>query len=288
MAVNNNLDAADTNVRRQFRSYGRRRNSRMIRKTDSLGSYFLILFGGVSMDIGNIGSVASAYQYVNQIRNRQVSSTGFASSLQEATSAEGGVETYKKRLENRFSVSIMVTNVEKNQNSIDIFAGKTGGTGNVVIAPNILEQMTNDPEKAAYYERKISDYYNFGIANSQMAAAAIGHRVTSDGLIIHEDGTVTHYTSIEEDPKEVAKFEAEQKAKREKKAKQARENMERSQEAAEERRRIQEESYSRRSIESILNEQILNSGSFAFGNTPEQVLTAYRMGITASSVMTDM
>lgn len=240
------------------------------------------------MDIGNIGSVASAYQYVNQIRNRQVSSTGFASSLQEATSTDDKVETYKKGLEDKYGVPIMVTSVGKDQNSRDRFAGGTVGMGNVAIAPNILEQMANDPEKAAYYEKKISDYYNGGIAQSRMAAAAIGHKVTSDGLVIHEDGTVTHYTRIEEDPKEVAKFEAEQKAKREKKAKQARENMERSQEAAEERRRIQEEIYRRRSIESVLNEQILNSGSFAFGNTPEQVLTAYRMGITTPSVMTDM
>ena len=37
-----------------------------------------------------------------------------------------------------------------------------------------------------------------------------------------------------------------------------------------------------------MNEQILNSGSFAFGNTPEQVLTVYEMGISTSFVMTDM
>lgn len=240
------------------------------------------------MDIGNIGSVASAYQYANQIRNRQVPSTGFASSLNAASSLDDKVDAYKNSLQNKFGRPIAVASVRKDQNSMDRFAGGTVGSGNVAIAPNILEQMANDPEKAAYYEKKILDYYNGGIAQSKISAAAIGHRVTSDGLVIHEDGTVTHYTSIEEDPKEVAKFEAEQKTKREKKAKQARENMERRQEAAEERRRIQEESYRRRSIESVLHEQILNNGSFAFGNIPEQVLTAYEMGISTSSVMTDM
>ncbi len=162
--------------------------------------FFNTFFGGVCMDIGNIGSVASAYSYANQIRNRQVSSTGFANSLNAATSSDDKVDAYKNSLQNKFGCPITVASVGKDQNSMDRFAGGTVGSGNVAIAPNILEQMANDPEKAAYYEKKISDYYNSGIAQSKMAAAAIGHRVTSDGLVIHEDGTVTHYTSIEEDP----------------------------------------------------------------------------------------
>ena len=239
------------------------------------------------MDIGKIGSVASVYQYVNQTRNRQVSSTGFASSLQEATSADDKVETYKKGLEDKYGVPIMVTSVGKDQNSMDRFAGGTVGMGNVAIAPNILEQMANDPEKAAYYEKKIQQYFD-SIPSTKAFMASIGHNITSDGIVIHEDGTVTQYLSGEESPEKKAKLEADHKAKREKEAKERRESIERSQKAADERRRIQEESYRRRSIESVLNEQILNSGSFTFGNTPEQVLTAYRMGITAPSVMTDM
>ena len=230
------------------------------------------------MDIGNIGSVASAYQYANQIRNRQVSSTGFASSLQEATSADDKVGTYKKGLEEKYGVPIMVTSVGKDQNSMDRFAGGTSGSGNVAIAPNILEQMANDPEKAAYYEKKISDYFNYGVPKTDAFMAMIGHRKTSEGLVIHEDGTVTHYLSGEESPEKIAKFEAEQKAKREKKAKQRQESIERSQEAADERRRIQEESYHRKSIEAILHEQMLGAGTLAFGDTPESVLAVYGAG----------
>lgn len=29
----------------------------------------------------------------------------------------------------------------------------------VIIAPNILEQMAGDPEKASYYEKKIDDFF---------------------------------------------------------------------------------------------------------------------------------
>lgn len=230
------------------------------------------------MDISSLGGVASTYSYANQIRNKSVSSSVFASSMNKAISSDNVVEAYKNSLQSKYGCPITVASVGKDQNSMDRFAGGTAGSGNVAIAPNILEQMTNDPEKAAYYEKKISDYYNYGIANSQMAAAAIGHRVISDGLIIHEDGTVTHYTSIEEDPKEVAKFEAEQKAKREKKAKERQESIERSQEAADERRRIQEESYHRKSIEAILHEQMLGAGTLAFGDTPESVLAVYGAG----------
>ena len=166
---------------------------------------------------------------------------------------------------------------------MDRFAGGTAGSGNVAIAPNILEQMANDPEKAAYYEKKISDYFNYGVPKTDAFMAMIGHRKTSEGLVIHEDGTVTHYLSGEESPEKIAKFEAEQKAKREKKAKERQESIARSQEAADERRRIQEEIYHKRSIEAVLNEQMLGSGTFAFGDTPESVLTAYGAGVSISN-----
>lgn len=227
------------------------------------------------MDIGSLGGVANAYSYANQIRNRQVASSGFANSLKEATSTDSRVEAYKNSLQSKFGCPITVASVGKDQNSMDRFAGGTSGSANVAIAPNILEQMANDPEKADYYEKKISDYFNYGVPKTDAFMAMIGHRKTSEGLVIHEDGTVTHYLSGEESPEKVAKFEAEQKAKREKKAKQAREAQERAQEVAEERRRIQEESYHRKSIEAILQEQMLGAGTLAFGDTPESVLAAY-------------
>ena len=232
------------------------------------------------MDISSLGGVASAYSYANQIRNKSVSSSDFANSLNKVTSSDNVVEAYKNSLQSKFGCPITVASVGKDQNSMDRFAAGTVGSGNVAIAPNILEQMANDPEKAAYYEKKISDYFNYGVPKTDAFMAMIGHRKTSEGLVIHEDGTVTHYLSGEESPEKIAKFEAEQKAKREKKAKQARENMERSQKAADEQRRIQEENYRQRSIESILHEQMLNNNKFAFGDTPESMLAAYGVGLS--------
>ena len=232
------------------------------------------------MDISSLGGVASAYSYANQIRDKSVSSSDFANTLNKATSSDNVVEAYKNDLQSKFGCPITVASVGKDQNSMDRFAGGTAGSGNVAVAPNILEQMANDPEKAAYYEKKISDYFNYGVPKTDAFMAMIGHRKTSEGLVIHEDGTVTHYLSGEESPEKIAKFEAEQKAKREKKAKERQESIARSQEAADERRRIQEEIYHKRSIEAVLNEQMLGSGTFAFGDTPESVLTAYGAGVS--------
>ena len=235
------------------------------------------------MDISSLSGVASAYSYANQIRNKSVSSSDFANLLNKETSSDNVVEAYKNSLQSKFGCPITVASVGKDQNSMDRFAGGTVGSGNVAIAPNILEQMANDPEKAAYYEKKISDYFNYGVPKTDAFMAMIGHRKTSEGLVIHEDGTVTHYLSGEESPEKIAKFEAEQKAKREKKAKERQESIARSQEAADERRRIQEEIYHKRSIEAVLNEQMLGSGTFAFGDTPESVLTAYGAGVSISN-----
>ena len=234
------------------------------------------------MDISSLGGVASAYSYANQIRNKSVSSSDFASSLNKATSSDNVVEAYKNSLQSKFGCPITVTSVGKDQNSMDRFAGGTVGSGNVAIAPNILEQMANDPEKAAYYEKKIQEHFD-SLPATEAFLGAHNLRMTTSGVTIHEDGTVTYYCSCEETPEYKAKVEADHKAKREKEAKERQESIERSQEAADERRRIQEEIYHRRSIEAVLNEQMLGSGIFAFGDTPESVLTAYGAGVSISN-----
>lgn len=226
------------------------------------------------MDIGSLGGVANAYSYANQIKNKQVSSSGFANSLKAATSSDDKVDAYKNSLQMKFGCPITVANIGKDQNSMDRFAGGTSGSGNVAIAPNILEQMANDPEKAAYYEGKIQEHFD-SLPATEAFLGAHNLRMTTSGVAIHEDGSVTYYCGCEETPEYKAKVEADHKAKREKEAKDRQESIERSQEATDERRRIQEESYHRKSIEAILQEQMLGAGTLAFGNTPESVLAAY-------------
>ncbi len=231
------------------------------------------------MDISSLGGVASAYSYANQIRNKSVSSSDFASSLNNETLSDNVVEAYKNSLQSKFGCPITVASVGKDQNSMDRFAGGTAGSGNVAIAPNILEQMANNPEKAAYYEKKIQEHFD-SLPATEAFLGAHNLRMTTSGVTIHEDGTVTYYCSCEETPEYKAKVEADHKAKREKEAKERQESIERSQEAADERKRIQEEIYHKRSIEAVLNEQMLESGTFAFGDTPESMLAAYGVGLS--------
>ena len=226
------------------------------------------------MNISSLGGVASVQGYANQVRNKSVSSSDFANSLNKATSSDDVVEAYKNSLQNKIGCPITVASVGKDQNSMDRFAGGTAGSGNVAIAPNILEQMANDPEKATYYEKKIQEHFD-SLPSTEAFLGARNLRMTTSGVTIHEDGTVTYYCSCEETPEYKAKVEADHKAKREKEAKERQESIERSQEVADERRRIQEEIYHRRSIEAVLNEQMLGSGTFAFGDTPESMLAAY-------------
>ena len=226
------------------------------------------------MDISSLSGVTNTYSYVNQIMNKSVSSSDFANSLKEATSTDSRVEAYKNSLQSKFGCPITVASVGKDQNSMDRFAGGTSGSGNVAIAPNILEQMANDPEKAAYYEEKIQEHFD-SLPATEAFLGAHNLRMTTSGVTIHEDGSVTYYCGCEETPEYKAKVEADHKAKREKEAKERQESIERSQEAADERRRIQEESYHRRSIEAVLREQMLGAGILAFGDTPESVLAAY-------------
>lgn len=218
--------------------------------------------------------------------NKSVLSSDFANTLNKATSSDNVVEAYKNSLQSKFGCLITVASVGKDQNSMDRFAGETAGSGNVAIAPNILEQMANDPEKAAYYEKKIQEHFD-SLPATEAFLGAHNLKMTTSGVTIHEDGTVTYYCSCEETPEYKAEVAADHKAKREKEAKERQESIERSQKAADEQRRIQEENYRQRSIESILHEQMLNNNNFTFGNTIESMLARYETGISAP-VLIDM
>jgi len=216
------------------------------------------------MNLGNVASVMQmAYQKANQTQRNSVTGNSFTDSLQEAKGANMSTEdVYTEHLRSKYG-NVMIMAVGKDQNSMDNLGMGTAGYGNVVIAPNILEQMANDPEKAAYYEKKIQDYFKT-IPETEAFMRANGFVTTSDGIVIHEDGTVTHYLSGEESPEKKAKFEAAQKEKREKKAAERRESLERSQEVAEESRRMLEEQYRAQMMSQMRQTQFDNPINFYF------------------------
>lgn len=215
--------------------------------------------GAWKMYLGNVVDVMQmAYQKTNQTKTTLANGTSFADTLQNAEGIDTSkVDAYTEQLRSKYG-NVMIMNVGSDQNSMDNLGMGTVGTGNVVIAPNILEQMANDPEKAAYYEEKIQAHFD-SLPETEAFMAAIGHKITSCGVVVHPDGKVTYYLSGEEGPEIKAKFEAAQKAKREKKAEEQRKLMERSQEAAAERRRIAQKQYHAQWIEEMRNSQAHDS-----------------------------
>ena len=165
------------------------------------------------MSILGVNDVLGAYQYANRTQKAGASGTSFTEQLQKTGEAANTskVDTYTEYLRQKYGAGVSIQNVGKGQANIDRIGAGTAGTGNVVIAQNILEQMANDPEKAAYYEGKIQNYFN-SVPRYQAELSAMGHEIHSSGIVIHPDGTVTHYISGDLKPEVRAKIEGTFKA----------------------------------------------------------------------------
>lgn len=181
----------------------------------------------------SISSIGNSYMMECLFRSRtaqKTEDTVFATTVREAA-VSSTTENYLAQLEARFG-PISVQSVGKDQGSMDRLGASTYGTGNVVIAPNILEQMAADPEKAAYYEEKIQYHFD-SLPKLHADLALMGHEVHSCGVVIHEDGTVTYYVSGDLKPEVRARIEAQIKKEQEEKAERRRKSVELAQEAAE-------------------------------------------------------
>ena len=244
------------------------------------------------MNFSNVAGVMQmAYQYANKAQKTSVNGNSFTNSLQEASGANvSKVDAYTEYLKKKFGANVIVQDVGKDQKSIDALGASTAGYNNVVIAPNILEQMSSDSEKAIYYENKIQrGLDNFPKVQAQLSAA--GFEIYSYGVGIESDGTVYTYTCGDLKPEVRAKIEAqvksEQEEKREKKAEERRENIERSEEVATERRRIAENQYHAHLMEQMRNSQIYDSsvGFYIVGQTQPvaPAVSAYEKAISTMS-----
>ena len=224
--------------------------------------------------LGVNGALAGAYQYANKAQKTSANKASFTEQLQKT--GEAGIskaDAYTEYLKQKYGAGVSIQNVGKDQRSMDNIGAGTAGTGNVVIASNILEQMANDPEKAAYYEKKIQEHFD-SLPQTEAFMAAVGHKITSCGVVVHEDGTVTYYLSGEESPEKKAKVEAEQKAKQEKKAARHQVNLKRSQEAVEKRRQEMEIAYRKQTMEEMLASRVIETGKVTYAGTPESLRSA--------------
>jgi len=224
------------------------------------------------MSLG-LSNVVNLYykRYVNQ-QNKAVNhnnSIDFSSTLSarkaenmsmaQATEETGTskVDAYTEYLKSRYG-NVMIQDVGKDQKSMDALGASTFGHNNVVIAPNILEKMANNPKKAAYYENKIQ----MGLDNypkCQAQLSAMGHEIYSYGVVVHSDGTVYTYVCGDLKPEVRAKIEAKVKAEQEEKAKRKQHYLELSEEAAEKRRTEMKISNAKQTMEEAVKSRITDS-----------------------------
>ena len=200
----------------------------------------------MNLGLSNIGNMYYQ-QYANQ-QNKAVNqnnSINFSRTLSPKkaenmgttqVTKEAGIskaDAYQKYLEQKYG-NIKIQSVGKDRQSLDRI-GKSMNGNDIIIAPNILEQMANNPEKAAYYEGKIDDFLN-ATPRLKLQFAAKGLDYQPGGVVIHDDGSVTYIGGCADSSERVAKVNAINKAKKEKEVAQIKENMERSMKAAEKRR----------------------------------------------------
>ena len=96
--------------------------------------------------LGVNGALAGAYQYANKAQKTGARGTSFTDQLQKTGEAAdtSKVDAYTEYLRSKYG-NVRIQSIGKDQQSLDR-AGKSMSGSDVVIAPNILEQMANDPE----------------------------------------------------------------------------------------------------------------------------------------------
>lgn len=224
--------------------------------------------------LGVNGALAGAYQYANRTQKTSANKASFTEQLQKTGEAAetSKVDAYQKYLEQKYG-PIMVRSVGSDQKSMDALGTGTYGMNNIAIAPNILEEMANNPEKAAHYEKIIDDFFaSQPMVKAQMAAG--GFEIQSYGVVIHPDSTANYYVCGDVSPEKKAKIEAQMKAEDEEKAKHKQQYREQSEKAAEKRKMEMEIAYKRQTMEEMLASRVIETGRVTYAGTPESLRSA--------------
>ena len=224
--------------------------------------------------LGVNSALAGAQQYANRTQKTGTNKANFTEQLQKTGEAAetSKVDAYQKYLEQKYG-PIMVRSVGSDQKSMDALGTGTYGMNNIAIAPNILEEMANNPEKAAHYEKIIDDFFaSQPMVKAQMAAG--GFEIQSYGVVIHPDGTANYYVCGDVSPEKKAKIEAQMKAEDEEKAKHKQQYREQSEKAAEKRKMEMEIAYKRQTMEEMLVSRVIETGRVTYAGTPERLRSA--------------
>lgn len=146
---------------------------------------------------------------------RKISKNNFVGKSYDKIFDEVREEDYKKYLSEKFGGRISIENIAKDQKTLEKIGGRMGGR-DVIIAPNIFEKMMSDKSTANFYESKIKNIFDsVPMYEKQFATRSLNFE--SCGVIIHEDGTVTHICGCEDSPEKVAEVNRINAEKRKKK-----------------------------------------------------------------------
>ena len=214
------------------------------------------------MDIRNVTSTDIAYLRSNTARITAAGQTGFLRQLRSTVELEETrVAEYLDHLRSKYG-NVRIESIPKDQQSLEKVGRGMSGS-DVIIAPNVLEKMAGEPETTAYYERKISDYFD-AIPRLDAMCAAQGLVHDPGGVVIHEDGSVTYIGGCHDSPERVAQVLAERKAKAEKRAQRQKELLERSQEEAQQRKELWEIQHQKRVVMESAFQSTLGDGTNYF------------------------
>lgn len=125
-------------------------------------------------------------------------------------------EAYLKHLKNKYG-RLTIESIGKDQTSLEK-VGKRMSGNDVIIAPNILEDMASDAKTAIYYEQKIDYFFNTVIPRESAFCAARGLIFEPGGVVVHEDGTVTYICGCSDSPERIAEVNRINREKAQKKA----------------------------------------------------------------------
>lgn len=148
------------------------------------------------------------------------------------------IDTYLEHLKSKYG-KVTIESIGRDPESLEK-AGKRMSGNDVVIAPNILEEMANDSQKAAHYEQKIDYFFTDVIPNGTAYAASIGLTFEPCGVVVHKEGTVTYLCGGGDSPERVAEVNRINREKDAKRAARQKQYQEQAVAAAAERRAMWE------------------------------------------------
>ena len=163
------------------------------------------------------------------------------------TDETSNVDAYLEHLKKKYG-RVTIKSIGKDQASLEK-TGKRMSGNDVVIAPNILEDMANDSKKALYYEQKIDYFFHTVIPQGNAICAARGLVFEPCGVVVHEDGTVTYICGWSDSPERVAEVNRINAEKAKKKAEQQRQYQEQAAAAAAQRRAMWERTAAAEALE---------------------------------------